>query len=97
MKKLVLAAAAMLAVASPLAAFAAPPAPAPAATHAPKEHTTKGTIDTVAADSLKLKSGTMFKVKDGVSTTSFKAGDKVSVRWTMSGKNKVADTITASK
>ncbi|HVY89949.1 MAG TPA: hypothetical protein VG942_13855 [Hyphomonadaceae bacterium] len=97
MKKLVLATAALLAVAAPLSAFAAPPA-TPVAAHAatPKEHTTKGTIDTISADSLKLKSGTMFKVKSGVATDSFKAGQKVSVRWTMDGSDKLADTIKAS-
>jgi Cu/Ag efflux protein CusF len=96
MKKLVLATAALLAVAAPLSAFAAPPATSAAHTTTPKEHTTKGTIDTVSADSLKLKTGTMFKVKTGVATDSFKTGDKVSVRWTMQGSDKLADTIKAS-
>jgi streptogramin lyase len=100
MKKIVLAAATLLAAALPLSAFAAPPpAPTTSAAHAasPKEHTTRGTIDTVAADSLKLKSGATFKVKAGVATDSLKTGEKVSVRWTMQGADKLADTIKASK
>lgn len=94
MKKFVLATAALFAIGAPLSAFAAPPA---ASTSTPKEHTTKGTIDTVSTDSLKLKSGTMFKVKSGVATDAFKAGEKVSVRWTLNGSDKLVDTIKASK
>ena len=94
--KLVLAALAVLTAAAPMSAFAAPPKPK---AHAQKTHEefVTGAIASVSASDLKLASGETFKVKSGVMTTSFKAGDKVSVRYTETGGAKTADQIMAAK
>ncbi|MFT3722650.1 MAG: hypothetical protein QM773_03605 [Hyphomonadaceae bacterium] len=93
--KLALAALAVLTAAAPMSAFAAPPKPN---THAQKTHEefVTGAIASVSASDLKLVSGESFKVKAGVTTSSFKAGDKVSVRYTEMGGAKTADQIKAA-
>ena len=94
--KIVFAALAVITAAAPMTAFAAPPKPK---THAHKTHEefVTGAIATVSANELKLSSGESFKVKSGVMTTSFKAGDKVSVRYTTKDGAKTADQIMAAK
>jgi hypothetical protein len=94
--KIALAALAVLTAAAPMTAFAAPPK---AKTHAQKTHEefVTGAIASVSASDLKLVSGESFKVKSGVMTSSFKAGDKVSVRYTEKGGAKTADQIMAAR
>jgi hypothetical protein len=104
MKKLMLAAAAMLTVASPLAAYAAPPKSSTAA----KPHKTKDTIQvgrteyttgvvaSWSADTrmLKLNAGEEFKLAPTVTAATYKAGDKVNVRWTIKDGVRTADAVT---
>lgn len=94
--KIVLAALAVLTAAAPMTALAAPPK---AKTHAQKTHEefVTGAIATVSASELKLANGESFKVKSGVMTSSFKAGDKVSVRYTTKDGAKTADQILAAR
>lgn len=105
MKKIAFVSAAVLAAAFSSQALAAPPTttdkPAAASTTAaPKvvEKTTKGEVDSYAADTrmLKLKAGDEFKVADKVKSTNFTAGEKVTVRWTEKDGAKVADRVTAA-
>ena len=103
MKKLMLAAAAMLAVATPLAAYAAPPKSSAAKSHAAKdtiqvgrtEYTT-GVVASWSADTrmLKLNAGEEFKLSPTVTAANYKAGDKVNVRWTIKDGVRTADAVT---
>lgn len=94
--KLVLAALAAITAVAPMSAFAAPPK---AKSHAQKTHEefVTGAIASVSASELKLASGESFKLKAGVTAASFKAGDKVSVRYTETHGAKTADQIMAAK
>jgi hypothetical protein len=95
--KIVLAALAVLTAAAPLSAMAAPPKK----THAPKfgmhEQTATGAITSVNAQEVKLANGDTFKLAPGVQATSYKAGDKVNVQYTMKDGARTADRITAAK
>lgn len=91
--KIVLAALAVLATAAPLSAFAAPPKAH--AQHKFEEYTT-GTIASVNAQEIKLAGGDTFKLAPGVQTASFKAGDKVNVRFTKKDGARTADQIKAA-
>jgi hypothetical protein len=94
--KVILAALAALTAAASMPAFAAPPK---AKAHAQKSHEefATGAIATVSAQEVKLVGGETFKVGPGVQTSSYKAGDKVSVRFTMKDGAKTADQIMAAK
>lgn len=103
MKKIAFLSAAVLAAAFSTSALAAPPATTdkPATTTAaPKlvEKTTKGEVDSYAADTrmLKLKAGDEFKVAAKVKATNFTAGEKVTVRWTEKDGAKTADKVTVA-
>jgi hypothetical protein len=93
-----LASALIVAVAAP--ALAAPPKPThpkpAAAASTPAEHTTKGTVVKYdgTARMLTLKGAHAYKLADSIAAADFKAGDKVSVQWTMSGKTRLADQVT---
>ena len=52
---------------------------------------------TVSAQEVKLASGETFKLAPGVKTSSYKAGDKVSVRFTEKNGAKTADQIMAAR
>lgn len=94
--KIVLAALTMLAAAAPLSAMAAPPK---AKSHAQKTHEeyATGAIASVSAQELKLSDGQTFKLAPGVQSSSYKAGDKVSVRFTSKDGARTADKIMAAK
>jgi Cu/Ag efflux protein CusF len=94
--KIVLAALAVLTAAAPLSAFAAPPKPK---AHIQKSHEqyASGAITAVSAQELKLSDGQTFKVTPGLAVATYKAGDKVSVRFTTKDGAKTVDQITAAK
>ena len=83
-----------LSAAMPLSALAAPKAPPAAVRH---EETTTGAIASVNATEVKLANGDTFKLAPGVSTVSFKAGEKVKVEWSMKDGAKLAEHIKAAK
>jgi hypothetical protein len=60
---------------------------------------TDGTIKTfdTKAMSLTLADGTSFQLPKHFKNPGLKAGEKVSVSWDMSGKNKVAETVKILK
>ena len=96
MKKIMIASLAILAMAMPLAANAAPPkAHATAAKHE-KMTTTSGTIDSWAPDTrmLKLVSGEEFKVDAKVKGTDYRHGSKVAVKWENKDGAKLAEAVT---
>lgn len=86
MRKLVVPAAAAAILATSALAFAA------------AQHT-DGTIKTFdsKAMSLTLADGTSFMLPKHFKNPGLKAGEKVSVMWDMSGKNKVAETVKLVK
>lgn len=107
MKKLVhvaalAAAVAMSSLAFSGAAFAAPPkthhakTEATATKPAAKEETTTGVVSSYAADTrlLTLNAGGKFTLGPSVTSTSYKAGDKVKVGWKMEKGARIADTVT---
>lgn len=93
--RIVLAALVALTATAPMTALAAPKAK----THAQKSHEefATGAIATVSAQEVKLASGETFKLAPGVKTSSYKAGDKVSVRFTEKNGAKTADQIMAAR
>ena len=93
--KIVLAALAVLAAAAPLSAMAAPPK---AKSHSQRTHEeyATGAISSVSAQELKLSDGQTFKLAPGVKAASYKAGDKVSVRFTTKDGARTADQIMAA-
>jgi hypothetical protein len=104
MKKIVIASAAMLAAVMPVAvpmAYASPPKTHKAKTHAAdtvkvgNEEFTTGVVSAYASDTrmLKLSAGQEFKLAPSVSNASYKAGDKVTVRWTMKDGSRIADSV----
>jgi hypothetical protein len=82
--------------AMPMAALAAPKAP-PAAAKTMHENSTTGAISIVSATEVKLANGDTFRLKPGLSTAAFKAGEKVKVQWSMKDGAKYADHIAAAK
>jgi hypothetical protein len=103
MKKLLIASAAVLAAASPMmAAYAAPPKTHKAAMHAKdtvkvgSEEFTTGVVSSYAPDTrmLKLSAGSEFKLAPSITSTSYKPGYKVTVRWTMKDGARVADSVS---
>ena len=103
MKKLLIASAAVMAAVSPMmAAYAAPPKTHKAATHAKdtvaigKEEYTTGVVSAYAPDTrmLKLSAGSEFKLAPSITNASYKAGDKVTVRWTMKDGARLADSVS---
>lgn len=104
MKKLMLAVAAMLAVTTPLAAFAAPPKSSSASKPNKTKDTlqvgrteyTTGVVSSWSADTrmLKLNAGEEFKIAPSVANANYKAGDKVNVRWTIKDGARIADAVT---
>ncbi len=92
---IVLAALAALTAAAPMTALAAPKAGAHA--HKPHEEFATGAIVTLSAQEVKLASGETFKLAPGVQTSSYKAGDRVSVRFTMKNGARTADRIIAAR
>jgi hypothetical protein len=101
MKKILIVALAILATAAPLSAMAAPPK-----AHAAKanktdtlklghEEYTSGVVANYAADTrmLKLSAGEQFKIAPAITNASYKAGDKVTVRWQMKDGARVADEV----
>lgn len=88
-----------LSAAVPLSALAAPKAPPAAATASTKHeiNSTTGAISVVSATEVKLANGDTFKLKPGLSTAAFKAGEKVRVQWSMKDGAKYADHIAAAK
>lgn len=83
-----------LSAAMPLSALAAPPKAHVAKRH---EEATTGAITSVSATEVKLANGDTFKLAPGVSTTGFKAGENVKVRWSMKDGAKFAENISAAK
>jgi hypothetical protein len=81
----------------PAADKPAKPATAKAAPAAAKEHTLAGTVKSFDADKhmLTFSSGKEFTL-DASITDAFKAGDKVSVHYTMKGGKRLADKVTKS-
>jgi hypothetical protein len=101
MKKILLASAALLAVTAPLAAYAAPPkhkakAHAAETVKASSKEFTTGTVAAYAPDTrmLKLSTGNEFKLAPSITNTTYKAGDKVTVRWQMKDGSRLADEVT---
>lgn len=96
MKKIMIGALAILALATPLAANAAPPKPAASTAEHMKTTTTNGTVAAWAADTrmLKLKSGDEFKVDAMVKGADYKAGQQVSVHWINKDGAKVAERVS---
>lgn len=94
--KIVLAALAALSLSAPLSALAAPPK---AKSHSERAHEqyASGAIASVSAQEIKLSGGETFKVAPGVQTASYKAGDKVSVRYTMKDGARLADQVMINK
>ncbi|KQZ87070.1 hypothetical protein ASD64_06365 [Mesorhizobium sp. Root157] len=86
MRKLVVSAAAAAILASGSVAFAA-------------VHYTTGNIKTfnAAAKSLILQDGTTFQLAKTFKDPGLKVGEKVTVSWDMSGKNKIAESVMAAK
>lgn len=78
----------------PLTALAAPPKAAAAAKH---EEATTGSIQVISATEVKLANGDTFKLRPGLSTAAFKAGEKVKVQWSMKDGAKYAEHIAAAK
>lgn len=99
MKKILIASAAVLAALTPMAAYAAPPKTHKAKTvdtvKIGKEEFTSGVVTAYAADTrmLKLDAGQQFKLAPSVTNASYKAGDKVTVRWTMKDGARIADSV----
>lgn len=85
MRKLVVSTVATLLLAGGSAAFAAP-------------HQTTGTIKQfTSGKSLVLQDGSTFQLAKTFRNPGLKAGEKVSVTWDMSGKNKVAESAAVMK
>lgn len=86
MRKLIVSAAAVALLASGSMAFAA------------VKHMT-GTVKTIdaTAKSLVLADGSTFTLSKTFKNPGLKAGEKVSVSWDMSGKNKVAEAVKILK
>ncbi len=87
-----------LSAAMPMSALAAPKAP-PAAAASTKQqiNSTTGAISVVNASEVKLANGDTFKLRPGLSTAAFKAGEKVKVHWSMKDGAKYAENISAAK
>lgn len=102
MKKLLIASAAALAAVLPMAAHAAPPKTQQASTYSNdtvkmgKHEFTTGVVSAYAQDTrmLKLSAGEEFKLSPSIKTASYKAGDKVTVRWTMKDGARLADSVS---
>jgi hypothetical protein len=94
--KIVLAALAALSISAPLSALAAPPK---AKSHSERAHEqyASGAIASVSAQEIKLSGGETFKVAPGAPTTSYKAGDRVSVRYTTKDGARLADQVMIKK
>lgn len=94
-----LAFAVVLAAAAVSPAFAAPPAAQAHEQHAAaaKERSSAGEVASYQADTriMKLKSGTEFQLAPSVAKTP-RAGERVTVRWTMQGATRLADRVTAA-
>lgn len=102
MKKILIASAAIMAIAGPMAAHAAPLKTRKAKAHAAEtlkigtaEYTT-GVVSAYApgARMLKLSAGEEFKLAPAITSPSYKAGDKVTVRWMMKDGARVADSVS---
>jgi len=102
MKKVLIASAAVMAMIAPMAAHAAPPKTHKAKAHATdtakvatQEYTT-GVVSAYAADTrmLKLSAGQEFKLAPSITNPAYKAGDKVTVRWTMKDGARLADSVS---
>ncbi len=94
--KIVLAALAALSISAPLSALAAPPK---AKSHSERAHEqyASGAIASVSAQEIKLSGGETYKVAPGAPTTSYKAGDRVSVRYTTKDGARLADQVMIKK
>ncbi len=85
MRKLVVSTVATLLLAGGSAAFAAP-------------HQTTGQIrQFTAGKTLVLQDGSAFQLAKTFRNPGLKVGEKVSVNWDMSGKNKIAESVTVVK
>ncbi|MET3794201.1 DUF1344 domain-containing protein [Aquamicrobium terrae] len=85
MRKLVVTTVAAILLASGPMAFAAP-------------HQTTGSIKQfTAGKSLVLQDGSTFQLAKTFKDPGLKVGEKVSVTWDMSGKNKIAESVTVTK
>ena len=100
MKKILLASAALMAAVAPLTAYAAPPKTHTAKAHAEtikagKNEFTTGVVAAYAADTrmLKLNTGGEFKLAPSITNPSYKAGDKVTIRWQMKDGSRLADEV----
>jgi Ni/Co efflux regulator RcnB len=94
-KKILIASAAVFAIGMPMAANAAPPKSHTSKTHATSEKFTTGAVSAWTPDSrmLKLVTGDEFKVGARVKAPAYKAGDTVTVRWTIKDGAKIADKV----
>jgi hypothetical protein len=103
MKRILIASAAVMALVAPMTAYAAPPKAHKAKTHSADttkigtEEYTSGVVSAYTPDTrmLKLNAGQEFKLAPSITNTSYKAGDKVTVRWTMKDGARLADSVSA--
>ncbi len=96
MRKLLVPAVAAALLATAPMAFAAVKHPAQT-THMAKVEHTDGTVKTIDAKALTLADGTTYQLSKSFKDPGLKAGDKVTVAWNMSGKNKMADSVAVAK